>query len=465
MSDGVAIVGMACRFAGSADVDAFWRNVLSCERFFDDPPEADASRWRDPDASLFERVPTLRAGYLGDLWYIDRSSHPARRDVRGIDPAQLLAVDLAARALQDAGSADRAPCRERASVYVGHSPGLNAGNVGWMQLGLGLDQTIDLVRQCLPQATPQALASLRQALRAALPEFDLRTAASLLPDALTARIATRLDFHGAHHTLDAGASSALLALRAGCDDLLAGRADMALAGAVQGAISPQSLMPYARLGLLSRQPAPLPFGQDAAGTLFGEGGALFVLKRVEEAMDEGDRIYAVLRGFGVACEGRGFTLRGGPDEKSHLRALERAYAAAGSRPDAGFIEAHGCGIPAWDRAEFRALDSLFGPSKGGWPEVALGALKGQFGHTGVAAGAAGVVKAALGLHHQILPPSPDNGDPPVSLRMAESTFYIATEARPWVHHSLRPRRAGVSTIGFNGLHAHVVLEEAVPSLG
>ena len=218
-------------------------------------------------------------------------------------------------------------------------------------------------------------------------------------------------------------------------------------------------MPYARLGLLSRQPAPLPFGHDADGTLLGEGGAFFVLRRVEEALEDGDRVYAVLRGFGVACEGRDFNLRGGPDEKVHRRALERAYAVSGGRPDAGLIEAHGCGIPAWDRAEFRALSSLFGPRRSGWPDVAAGSLKGQFGHAGAAAGAAGVAKAALGLYHRILPPSPDNGDAPASLHVRDSAFYFATEARPWAHHGLRPRRAGVSAIGFNGLHAHVVLEE------
>ncbi len=459
MSEGVAIVGMACRFAGAPDVSAFWRNVLSCETFFSDPTDAAAMRFVDAEASVFERVPTLRAGYLGDLWNYSVPAHGTHGATRFSNPSELLALDLAAAALHDAGIPDRPFQRDRAIAVFGHSHELSHANVAWMQLGVALDQTMDIVRQCIPNAPAKALASLRDSLRSRLPDFDANSAAALLPDSLTTRVASRFDIRGGHHSIDAGAASAHVALRDACDELIAGRADIAIVGAIQGAMIPQLFMPLARLGILSHLDAPLPFGAEADGMLPGEGGAVFVLKRSDEALEDGDQIYALLRGFGFAGEGRTVNIRSASDAKVHIRALERAYSAAGGRPEAGLIEAHACGIPLWDRLEVRALSAIFGARKGDWPTIALGSVKGQIGHTGIAAGAAGIVKAALAIHTRIIPPSPDCGKPQSAMHLAESPLYIASETRPWVHHGLRPRRAGVSAISFGGLHAHVVLEE------
>ena len=458
MSEGVAIVGMSCRFAGAPDVPSFWRNVLSRERFFSAPQDPASARFVDPESNAFERVPTLRAGYLGDLWDY-APAHGASDCPRGTDPAEILAMDLVASALHDAGIPDRPFARDRAIAVFGASRALNPANVGWMQLGIALDQTIDVVRQCFPGASPASVAALRESLRANVPDIDARAAQSLLPDSLSTRISARFDMRGGHFSIDAGSASALVALQSASDELLAGRSDIAVVGAVQQAMLPQLFMPLAHLGILSRLDAPLPFGAAADGMLPGEGGAVFVLKRAEEAEEDGDRVYAILRGFGVASEGRSANVRSGPDESTHLRALERAYSAAGGRPEAGLIEAHACGMPLWDRAEAYALASLFGAREGGWPSIALGSVKGQIGHTGIAAAAAGVVKSALALHFRILPPSPDCGEPQPAIHLDETPFYLATEARPWAHHGLRPRRAGVSSITLGGLHAHAVLEE------
>ena len=459
MSESVAIVGLACRFAGAPDAAAFWRNILSCESFFSDPADAVAERFVDAGSPAFERVPTLRAGYLGDLWSYAVPVHGSRDAPRNADPAELLALDLVASALRDAGIPDRPFQRDRAVAIFGHSPALNSANVSWMQLGMALDQTMDIVRQCIPSAPAKALASLRESLRSRIPDFDATSAPSLLPDSLSTRVASRFDIRGGHRSVDAGAASAHVALQDACDELASGRADIAIAGAIQDAMLPQLFMPLARLGILSRLDAPIPFGAEADGMLPGEGGAVFVLKRIDEALEDGDQIYALIRGFGFAGEGRGASIRSASDEKVHLRALERAYSAAGGRPEVGLIEAHACGMPLWDRLEVWALSDLFGAREGGWPTIALGSVKGQIGHAGIAAGAAGVVKAALAIHARIIPPSPDCGRPQAAMHLEETPFYIASEARPWVHHGLRPRRAGVSAISFGGLHAHVVLEE------
>lgn len=456
----VALVGMSCRFAGAADLRAFWHNILQGIGSIGDSSDAEAPRFRDPDTTLFERVPTLRGGYLGDLWRFEHAPHgvPAEA-VRGADPGHFLALDLATQALREAGYAERSFPRDRTAVILGYAASINPATVGWIQRGLVVDQTLDLVRRLFPHGTPEHFARLRDSLRLALPDYDSRNVPGLLPNTLTGRIANRFDLHGAHYVVDASCASALVALCHAVDELRTNRADLVLTGAVQGVLSPQWLMPFARLGLLSRHPEPHPFHRDADGTLFGEGGAILVLKRRADAERDGDRIYALIRSVGLAGDGHGRALLT-PSEDAHQQALLRAYSQAGVPPSSvGLIEAHGTGIPLWDRIEAHALGAVFGARQGRWPSTALGSVKSMVGHCATAAGAAGLAKAALGLYHRILPPTLNSDRPHPSLHLSETPFYLNPNARPWIHSHAQPRRAGVSAIGFGGIHAHVVLEE------
>lgn len=458
----LAIVGMACRFAGSDGLRAFWLRVLEGAPCFSDIPDPQAARFRDPQSASFDRVTTLRAGYLGPLWEM----HPASLGLNaatlaGTNPEHVLALELASQALKDAGYGEKPLPRERTAVILGYSPYMDPATVNWLQRGLVVDQTLDLVRRCFPHGSTAQFEALRANLQGCLPDYDSRNLPGLLRHSIVGRIAARFDIQGPAYIVDAACASALIALRDAADELRAGRADLALCGGIQGCLSPQWLMPFNRLGLLSRHAAPLPFGREADGTLFGEGGGVLALKRRADAERDGNRVYALVKSVGVSADGRAKDLLHSHAE-GLARAIAQAHRQAAVPPDSvAMIEAHGSGIAAQDRAEIDALTDVFGPRGKRGAVLALGTVKALIGHCAAAAGAASVIKAALGLYHRIIPPAQQAARPNPHLRLSETPFYLSAAARPWVHNDAGlPRRAGVDIMAFGGVSAHAVLEQA-----
>src|SRR5581483_6447482 len=186
---------------------------------------------------------------------------------------------------------------------------------------------------------------------------------------------------------------------------------------------------------------------------------MIVVKRLADARRDGDRVYAVVKGVGTASDGRGASVMAPRVEGEEL-ALRRAYESSGVDPaTVGLIEAHGTGTPVGDVIEVEALKRVFGEREADLPRCALGSVKSMIAHTMPAAGAAGLIKTALALHHKVLPPTLNCAAPNPKLGLERSPFYINTEVRPWVHGGPAPRRAGVNAFGFGGINGHVVLEE------
>ena len=340
-------------------------------------------------------------------------------------------------------------------MILGYAPHMDPATVNWVQQGVVIDQTLDLVRRCFPHGSTQAFETLRQNLQQCLPEYDSRNTLGLIHSSILARLAQRFDLQGPGYVVNAACASALAALQSAMDELRAGRADVALAGGLAGVLTPQLMMPFSHLGYLSKHPVPHPFGRDADGTLLGEGGGLLVLKRLEDARRDGDRVYALLRGVGIAMDGQGQDR-----EDGQVHALQHVLSQSGVAPDSiAMIEAHGSGISSQDRSEIRALAPLFGGARSR-AAVAIGSVKALIGHCGAAAGAAGVIKAALGLYHRIIPPAQDALHPHPQLKLGDSPFYLNLHPRPWVHNDAgQPRRAGVNVIALGGLSAHALLEQ------
>ncbi|MDD5707105.1 MAG: polyketide synthase [Kiritimatiellae bacterium] len=460
-NDDLAIVGMACRFAGSDGLRSFWLRVLGGTSAIGAAPDVGAARFLDPGSTAFNRVSTLHGGYLRGLWQTNPVALGlSAANLAGSNPEHALALDLATQALKDAGYGDKALPRERTAAILGYAPYMDPATVNWLQQGLVVDQTLDLVRRCFPHGSTAQFETLRANLLRCLPEYDSRNLPGLLRHLIVGRIASRFDIQGPVYTVDAACASALVALRDAADELREGRADLALAGGIQGCLTPQWLMPYSRLGVLSGHDAPHPFGRDADGTLFGEGGAILVLKRRADAMRDGDRIYALLKSVGLATNG-GFKDLLHTHGEGLSRAIQRACQQAGVMPDSvAAIEAHGSGIAAQDRAEVQALTAVFGARGSRGATVALGSVKALIGHCAAAAGAAGMVKAALGIYHRIIPPAQQANRPNPYLRLASTPFYLSATARPWVHNDAgQPRRAGVSAMAFGGVAAHALLEQ------
>jgi acyl transferase domain-containing protein/phosphopantetheinyl transferase len=461
-TQGVAIVGMACLFPGAPDLDAFWQNIVEgVDATSDPPPEAwDPDVYYDPEFTDVDRTYCKRGGYLGAMATFDPLSHGIPPVAVGGEPDQWLALQVAREALADAGMEELpGEIRARTEIVLGKGTYLNGGNAVAVQRGLVVGQTLELLRRLEPDRPQEQFELLREELQKQLPPLGPETVPGLIPNIIVGRIANRLDLMGAAYTVDAACASSLLAVQHAVRDLLAGDCDLALAGGSQVWMPVATLNLFCRLGALSRRQQLRAFDKDADGTLLGEGIGAVVLKRAEEAVRDGDRIYAVVRGVGVASDGRGMSVMAPRIDGEEL-ALRRAYAAAGVAPETiGLIEAHGTGTPVGDAVEVQALTRVFGARDGLLPRTAIGTVKSMIGHTIPAAGVAGLIKAALSLHHRLLPPTLNCEQPNPELGLEHSPFYINTETRPWIHGGAEPRRAGVNAFGFGGINAHAVLEE------
>jgi acyl transferase domain-containing protein/phosphopantetheinyl transferase len=458
----VAITGMACLFPGAPDVDAYWRNILGkVDATSDPPPEAwDPDVYYDPDFSDPDRTYCKRGGYLGSLASFDPLAHGIPPVAVGGEPDQWLALQVAHDALADAGATDLPEAvRARTAVVLGKGTYLNGGNAIAVQRGLVVGQTLELIRQLHPEHSDEEIEELRRELQRVLPPLGPDTVPGLIPNIIVGRIANRLDLMGPAYTVDAACASSLVAVRLAVRDLLAGDCDLALAGGAQVWMPVATLNLFCRLGALSRREELRPFDKDADGTLLGEGIGMIVLKRLDDAVRDGDRVYAVIRAVGVASDGRGMSVMAPRVEGEEL-ALRRAYAEAGVSPrSVGLIEAHGTGTLVGDAVEIEALGRVFGQRDGELPHCAVGSVKSMISHTIPAAGVAGLIKTALALHHRVLPPTLHCEEPNPDLGLERTPFYINTETRPWIHGGSEPRRAGVNAFGFGGINAHAVLEE------
>ncbi|MBK1635013.1 type I polyketide synthase [Rhodovulum adriaticum] len=456
----IAIVGMAGLFPKSPDKETFWRNILSkADCVSDAPADWHADLFLDADSSDNDRVYTARGGFLGDLARFDPLRHGVMpSSVDGGEPDQFLALDLAADALEDADFDARPVPGDRVAVILGRGTYINRGFTSVVQHGVMVDRFLDVLRRLHPDTGDDELAEVKRQLKASLPPFNAEIAPALVPNLVTGRIANRLDFRGANYIIDAACASSLIALDRGVADLQAGRCDMAIVGGVHASTPVPIYQIFCQLEALSRQGQIRPFSAEADGTLLGEGVGILCLKRLEEAEAAGDRIYALVRGVGVASDGKGSGILA-PRIEGEMLALERAYAQTGIDPaTVSLIEAHGTATTVGDEAEITALSRQFGGRGPGMPDCALGTVKSNIAHCLPASGAAGLIKTALALHHRVLPPTRVETPNP-ALAMQETPLYLNTEARPWVQADGTPRRAGVNAFGFGGINAHAVLEE------
>ena len=454
--EAIAIIGMACIFPQAPDVEAFWHNLLDAVYVIGDP----LPKW-EPDRYLESgRIDTAHGGYLKDLYRFNPQAFGVMpKSVDGGEPDQFLALRVACDALQDAGYLDSGYDHQDTGIVLGHSTYLHRGQGNLIQHHIVLDQTIELLQAVFPSLDAGKAAQVRKLLEAKLPPSDAYNASGMVPNVMTGRIANRLNLKGPNYIIDAACSSSLLAVGAAVDELRNGRSRIMLAGGVNASLPAEAAIIFSQLGALSKSGKIRPFGAGSDGTLLGEGLGVVVLKRLSDAIADQDRIYAVLRGFGVASDGKALGLLA-PNMEGEALAIERAYTTSGIDPaTVELLEAHGTGIPLGEKAEISALRKIFGDRKALQGSVALGSVKSMIGHCIPAAGIAGLIKSTLALHHKILPPTLCETINP-DLEIEQTPFYINNAVRPWISLPDRPRRAGVNAFGFGGINTHVILEEA-----
>ncbi|MCX4825267.1 polyketide synthase dehydratase domain-containing protein [Streptomyces sp. NBC_01142] len=462
-----AIVGMGAVFPGAADLAAYRRNLVAgTDAITDVPP----GRW-DPEVyyhpegsegpARSDHFYCRRGGFIDELAAFDPTRFgimPAA--VAGAEPDQLLALRVIAEAVADAGGEQRLPAdRSRIGVILGRGGFMGVATARLDQRVRTAHQLAATLRELAPELGEDRITAVREAFQAGLGPERPEASIGLVPSFTAARTANRLDFQGPAYTLDAACASSLLAVEQAAGLLAGGSCDLVVAGAVHHCHIATLWSVFTQLRALSPSQRIRPFDRRADGTLLSEGTGVVVLKRLADAERDGDRVYAVVRGTGVAGDGRAASLMS-PLVDGQVRALNRAWGQAGldpSAPDAlGLLEAHGTGTPVGDEAELATLARVFGPRAAGTERVATGSVKSMLGHTMQASGMAGLIKAALAVHDGVLPPTLHLDDPHEGFD--RTRMRPVTTAEPW-HRGQAPRRAGVNAFGFGGINAHVVLEE------
>ncbi|MGW0899091.1 beta-ketoacyl synthase N-terminal-like domain-containing protein, partial [Streptomyces goshikiensis] len=467
--DDAAIVGMGAVFPGAADLAAYRRNLLAGTDCIGEVPPG---RW-DPEVyyepggatgpARGDRFYCRRGGFVDGLAAFDPTRFgimPAAAE--GAEPDQLLALHATAEAIADAGGEDRLPAdRSRIGVVLGRGGFMGVATARLDQRVRTAHQLAQTLREVAPELGERRIAEVRSAFQEALGPERPDASIGLVPSFTAARTANRLDFRGPAYTLDAACASSLLAVDQAVGLLAAGRCDAVVAGAVHHCHIATLWSVFTQLRALSPSERIRPFDRRADGTLLSEGTGVVLLKRLADAERDGDRIYAVIRGTGVAGDGRAASLMS-PLVAGQVQALERAWREAGLDPRApgalGLLEAHGTGTPVGDAAELDTLAQVFGPPEpSGRPGIGFGSVKSMVGHTMQASGMAGLIKAALAVYEGVLPPTLHLEEPHAEL--ARTRMRPVTAAEPW-ERGPGPRRAGVNAFGFGGINAHAVLEEA-----
>ncbi|HEU4361002.1 MAG TPA: SDR family NAD(P)-dependent oxidoreductase [Mycobacterium sp.] len=455
----IAIVGVSALFPGSPEAERFWRNIVDGVDLFSEVP---TSHWRiddyyDPDPSTPDKVYARRGGFLPDIEFSPMDFGIPPNVLPATDTAQLLALRVAQQVLEDAAGGDFSHLdRERVSVVLGATGGTElityiSGRLHRPVWERGL--------RAAGLSEPEVTA-FSERVTASYAPWQENTFPGLLANVIAGRIANRFDLGGTNCVIDAACASSLAALEVGLHELYLGESDMVIAGGVDAFNDIFMFTCFAKVTALSPSGDCRPFSDQSDGTMLGEGLAMFALKRLEDAERDGDRIYAVIRGIGTSSDGRAKSIYA-PSPAGQVKALRRAYSAAGYGPETvGLVEAHGTGTKAGDAAEFAALREVFDAS--GRPDrqwCAVGSVKSQVGHTKGAAGACGLFKTVMALHHKTLPPTIKIDRPSPSLDIANSPFYLSTQTKPWITESAFPRRASVSSFGFGGTNFHVTVEE------
>ncbi|MFF3619493.1 beta-ketoacyl synthase N-terminal-like domain-containing protein [Streptomyces sp. NPDC002467] len=465
-----AIVGMGAVFPGAGDLGAYRRNLLAGTDSIGEVPPGrwDPEVYYDPDGASGpvsgDRFYCRRGGFVDGLAAFDPTRFgimPAA--VEGAEPDQMLALHATAEAIADAGGEDRLPAdRSRIGVVLGRGGFMGVATARLDQRVRTAHQLAQTLRELAPELGERRIAQVRSAFQEALGPERPEASIGLVPSFTAARTANRLDFRGPAYTLDAACASSLLAVDQAVGLLAAGRCDAVVAGAVHHCHIATLWSVFTQLRALSPSERIRPFDRRADGTLLSEGTGVVLLKRLADAERDGDRVYAVIRGTGVAGDGRAASLMS-PLVAGQVRALERAWREAGLDPRApgalGLLEAHGTGTPVGDSAELDTLARVFGPPEpeAGGRGIGFGSVKSNLGHTMQASGMAGLIKAALAVHEGVLPPTLHLEEPHADL--VRTRMRPVATAEPW-ERGPAPRRAGVNAFGFGGINAHVVLEEA-----
>ncbi|MBQ7567234.1 SDR family oxidoreductase [bacterium] len=457
----LAIVGLSCMFPKSPDKQSFWRVLRRGDNCIKEVPP---THWSvtdlyDGDASSPDRTYCKVGGFLEPYQFDTAEFAIPPNALEATDTSQLLALVGAKEALRDAGYGKGEHLKpvpsERTSVVLGVTGclelviplGARLGHHHWRRAlyDAGIDE----------ETSQKIIAQIADSYVG----WQENSFPGLLGNVVAGRVANKLDLHGTNCVVDAACASSLAALHLGMMELQTGSADMVISGGVDTFNDIFMFECFSKTPALSHKGAICPFSEDADGTLLGEGVGVVVLKRLDDAERDNDRIYAVIKGLGSSSDGNSGAIYA-PDSAGQYRSIERAYQNAHLSPNTvDMVEAHGTGTKKGDVVEFSALQQFFGPCREQKQWCAMGTVKSQIGHTKAAAGSASLCKMALALYNKVLLPTINVSHPHPGMHIEDSAFFLNDVARPWLASPDHPRRGALSSFGFGGSNFHVIMEE------
>ena len=464
----VAIIGMSCFFPKASGLKEYWRLLFRGADAITDVPETHwlPEDYFNEDPKTPDHVYCKRGGFLSPISFDPSEFGIPPTSLEATDTSQLMGLVAAKMALEDSGYGDgRNFNRDKASVILGVT--------GTQELVIPLGARLGHPkwRRALHDAgvSPEQAEDVIERISDSYVSWQENSFPGLLGNVVAGRICNRLDFGGTNCVVDAACASSMSAIHLALMELVTGRAEMVITGGVDALNDIFMHTCFSKTLILSPTGDIRPFSKDADGTVLGEGIGMVVLKRLEDAEKDGDRIYAVIKSLGTSSDGKSQSIYA-PRPEGQVKALRMAYKNADiALSTVELIEAHGTGTKVGDMVEYQALKSVFthplsasnddscSSTSDNW--CALGSVKSMIGHTKAAAGAAGLIKSVLSLYHKIFPPTLKADEPDPNLGIEESPFYLSTETRPWFSKKEHPRRCGVSSFGFGGSNFHLVLEE------
>jgi acyl transferase domain-containing protein/D-arabinose 1-dehydrogenase-like Zn-dependent alcohol dehydrogenase len=424
----IAIVGLACRFPGARDAEAFWQLLADGVDMIREVPDDryDVDDYYDPDPDAAGKIYSRYGGFLDGIDGFDPEFFGiSPREAVWIDPQQRLVLETAWEGLERAGYAPSALRGSRTGVYVG---------VGANEYSYVLSSN-------------------------SLEDIEAQFATGNATSVIAGRVAFALGLEGPAVSLDTACSSSLVAIHTACQALHTGDCDLALAGGVNVLLSPVITIATSRARMLSPDGRCKTFDAAADGYVRSEGCGMLVLKRLSDAVRDGDRIQAVVRGSAINQDGAsgGLTV---PNGGAQQRVIGAALSRAGlTGADVDYLEAHGTGTALGDPIEVQAAGAAFGAGRDGGRPLLIGSVKTNIGHLESAAGVAGLIKVVLSLEHGFLPQNLHFEHPSPHIPWNRLAVRVVDKPTPWQPNG-RVRRAGVSSFGFSGTNAHVLLEEA-----
>jgi acyl transferase domain-containing protein/acyl carrier protein/NAD(P)-dependent dehydrogenase (short-subunit alcohol dehydrogenase family) len=465
----IAIVGVGAILPDAPNVATFWDNIKTGRYSITEvePDRWDPASYYDADPSAPDKTYSKIGGWVRDYaWDPMKWRLPIPpRVANAMDPAQHWGIACTRAALEDYGYPKRPLDLDRTAVILGNAMAGERHYLTSMRVFFP-EYARELAAAASFAALPATVRSeineeLHRRMGEVLPEITEDSMPGELANCIAGRIANLYNFHGPNYTCDAACASAMAAISSAVEGLTEDDFDVVVTGGIDRNMGAPTFVKFCKIGALSAT-GTRPYADGADGFVMGEGAAIFVMKRLADAERDQDKVYAVLRGIGGSSDGRGKGITA-PNPIGQKFCIERAWKNAGLEPAVGtLIEGHGTSTRVGDVVEAQSMADVLNTTSLPAHSVPLGSVKSNIGHLKGAAGAAGMLKATLALHHKVLPPSLHCEHPSPDIDFAHSPLYVNTEQRPWDVPADIVRRAGVSAFGFGGTNFHMILEEYIP---